>query len=403
MSAVNGVLDDVHVYGSHPRLSSDLSETALIRSRSQYLATVKPVLIFDSNALHGAKPFARTAIATLLELSRLGRVRVVVPEVVLHEISRQSMEALEEHSANIRVAIKKLNDLLVDTGSTPVSVALPPRNREDFYNFATELLSSKGVETPAAPDVPVNELLHRDLDARKPFSRDGRGFRDALIWETIRAVCDSLDDPSTPVLLVTSNRSDFYVTQGGELHADLRTDLSPHQSFYVVGSPHHAQRHDSIAPLVESMRALTTTLTGERIQELVDEAIANLDRPLQDFAEYIGEGMHESPISTVLEEADFDEIMPIWDSMTHVIYHVGADGYSIQVAVDAEVSLTGFLDKSDYYTSEYSEVTIIEDWNRHLFRVSERRRQLSFILSATFPEADLDGFSLNVDEIKEPS
>lgn len=361
---------------------------------------MKPVVILDSNALYGTNPFARTSISTLLELSRLRRIRLIVPEVVLHEIARQSVEVLESNASDITAALKKFNAALEDAGVGRVSVGLPTKTRSDFYEFARELLERKNAEIPAPPPVPVADLLERDLNVKKPFARDGRGFRDALIWETVRAVSVTLA-ASTPVVLVTNNRSDFYAEKGGALHPDLREDLPVGLAFDVVGSPHHTQSHAVVGPLMKSMRALTDTFTDQRLAQLVDNAIADIDRDLGSFAVYIGEGMHENPVSTALDDATFDEIIPDNDSIAHEIYHTGADTYSIEVTVEVEASLTGFVDKSDYYNSDDGDVTVLEDWNRHVFRASEPHRRLLFTLRAAFSESEVDALRLEVDEIEE--
>lgn len=369
--------------------------------RRRYLETMQPVVILDSNALHGSNPFARTPIMTLLELSRLRRIQLVVPEVVLHEIARQSMEVMEDSAGQIRASLKKFNAASADAGAGGVAIDLPARMRMDFYDHARAILDRKNVEIPPPPAIPVEDLLRRDLDVKKPFARDGRGFRDALIWETVRVVCDALGDRSTPVILVTNNRSDFYSEKGGQLHPHLRADLATDLRFDVVGSPHHAQSHDVIGPLMGSMRALTDTLKHERLVQLVDSAIADLDRDLQNFSVYVGEGMYESPISTALDDAAFDEVIPDNDSITHEIYHTGDGQYSIQVTVEAEASLTGFVDKSDYYISDDDGVTVLEDWNRHVFRASEPHRRLLFTLRTSFSEAELDRIHLAVEEVEE--
>ena len=70
-------------------------------------------------------------------------------------------------------------------------------------------------------DVALQPLVARALARRKPFDAEGRkGFRDAVLWETILAM---LAKSSDEVILVTQNKNDF--GDHGKLAGDLRNDL----------------------------------------------------------------------------------------------------------------------------------------------------------------------------------
>lgn len=56
---------------------------------------------------------------------------------------------------------------------------------------------------------------------RKPFADDDRGYRDALIWESILQLAEESD---TPIALITGTSRDFAGPDSG-LHADLVQDL----------------------------------------------------------------------------------------------------------------------------------------------------------------------------------
>ena len=58
------------------------------------------------------------------------------------------------------------------------------------------------------PQVSHADLVERDLSSRKPFSPTGKGYRDALIWESVVELCTDLTDADT-LIFVTDNKSDF--------------------------------------------------------------------------------------------------------------------------------------------------------------------------------------------------
>ncbi|KQR04315.1 hypothetical protein ASF74_16585 [Arthrobacter sp. Leaf145] len=360
-----------------------------------------PVVILDTNALFGRKPFTQANSALLLALSEFGHVRLVVPEVVLHELSRQWAEEVEKNSAAVRTALKKLNEAFVDVEAELVTAALPAHDRHVYFDYARDLFLDKRAEVPLPPEVSVKDLLAKEIEVRKPFARLGTGFRDALIWETIREECDGLEDAATPVLFVTNNGKDF-CDKKGDLHPDLRLDLADNQRFDVVPSLHHLLEHPEVDPLVKTFRVLEQTFTPQRIEELVDDAISELHGldVEESLGVYIGSGMYEVPISTGLDSASFDEIMYEANTIDSEIYRAG-DGLTIRVAVEAECGFEGFIDKSDYYVHDEEDgVAFLENWNDHVYRAASRRR-LRFTFSASFTEETREDVVLTLDEAEE--
>lgn len=361
-----------------------------------------PIVIIDSNALYGRKPFTQPYSLLLLALSEFGHIRLVVPEVVLIELSRQWAEEVEKNSADARSAVKKLNEALVDVGAQKVALTTPEPDRNIYYAHADSLFHAKRAEVPPPPEVPVRDLLTKEIEVKKPFARQGTGFRDALIWETVREVCGRIEDVKTPVLFVTNNHKDFCASKAGGLHPDLMQDLAEGQRFDVVASLHHLLQHETIEPLVNTFRVLEETFTSERVEELVDHAIADLHGVDVEEAlgVYVGDGVYEVPISVGLDGAAFEEIMYEEDTITSEIYRAGEE-FTIRVTVDADCSFEGFIDKSDYFIyAEDEGYSFLEDWNDHVFRTSVRNR-VRFTLSAVFTEATIDDVVLSVDEAKD--
>lgn len=363
---------------------------------------MQPVVILDTNALYGRKPFTQAYSVLLLALAEFGHVRLILPEVVLLELSRQWLEEVQGKSAEVRTGVKKLNEALVDFELDQVVLDVPKPDRTVLYDYAENLFRSKRAEIPSPPEVSVRDLLAKEIEVRKPFARQGTGFRDALIWETVRELCGGLKDPTTPVVFVTNNHTDFCDKKGGGLHPDLRQDLAADQSFDVVSSLHHLLEHDAVAPLVETFRVLEETFTPDRLEELVDSAIADLHGVDVEEAlgVYVGDGMYEVPISTGLSGAAFEEIMFEEDTISSEIYRAG-DELTIRVTVDADCGFDGYIDKSDYFLyDEGASYSVLEDWNDHVFRASVRSR-LRFTFSASFTEATMEDIVLSLDEAEE--
>jgi hypothetical protein len=75
---------------------------------------------------------------------------------------------------------------------------------------------------PDYPSPSHEGIVGRLLDGRKPFKPDGKGYRDALLWQTVLDILKR----SGKVALITQNWRDFAESdEGTTLHADLRADL----------------------------------------------------------------------------------------------------------------------------------------------------------------------------------
>lgn len=360
---------------------------------------MKPIVILDTNALHGRRPFTRSDAILLLELSRRNEIRLVVPDVVLLELARQWSERLEDSVTDLHAALKRVNDALADIEVSEEKLLVASYDREFFYDYARKQLLARGAEVPFVPTVSVNDLLIKDLDVRKPFDRDGKGFRDALIWETIRALCEANIDPGIPVLFVTNNSKDFCSTKTSDLHPDLRQDLKNTQLFEVVSSLHSLKENAAIKPLRAKLEVMQKAFTAERIVELVDDAIVGLHGAEleQVLGEYTGDGFYALPISSALDAPSFDEVLFDTDSITSEFFRSGHNEQTIRVSVDCDVTLEGFINKSDYFASNYDGLAMLEDWNSHAFRASESHR-MRFVFSAEFDETDMDNIVLTLDE-----
>ena len=84
-----------------------------------------------------------------------------------------------------------------------------------YTNRLDNFLSSVNAEVIEPDQISHRKLVIKDLARQKPFSPKGRGYRDALIWET---VLDTVHRHGEDVIFVTDNNSDFPTEEDGTLH-----------------------------------------------------------------------------------------------------------------------------------------------------------------------------------------
>lgn len=90
-------------------------------------------------------------------------------------------------------------------------------------NFRTNFvggLKNLGAIVLPYPVVRHEAVVGRDLLRRKPFNKEGKGYRDTLIWESALAWADD-NRAGPPIVLVSNNKKDF----GDPLHSDLVVEM----------------------------------------------------------------------------------------------------------------------------------------------------------------------------------
>jgi PIN domain-containing protein len=152
----------------------------------------------------------------------LGKVELVIPQIVLEETRNKYREALQEAENAVTKSRRKLNSLLANEMQLPVQALDREAAVEAFVARFERRLSDLRAIMPEYNDIPQTDVVSRELARRRPF-REGRGYRDTLIWETILRRVVTKNDQA---VLVTLNKNDFCAEgTSNTLHPDLVDDL----------------------------------------------------------------------------------------------------------------------------------------------------------------------------------
>lgn len=220
-------------------------------------------IVIDTNQFIGNYRLESPQWRMLLDAANHLSYTVVVPEVVVDEVVNKFKEQLVEATQKMGALGRDLAKMLPDfDGSGDVDVET---SVDEYRSWLKAHLEASGVRIEPYPSVSHREVVAQDLAGKKPF-RQGRGYRDFLIWESVRTLANQLSS----VVFVTDNSKDF-----GEdsPHRDLVAGLSDQSKVEVVKSVRHYV--DSyVAPKYESV-----LVTQEYIQD--HEKIALLERWLE--------------------------------------------------------------------------------------------------------------------------
>lgn len=187
-------------------------------------------IIPDTNLIQGGGAFffENNLWPVILAAIRNGLAELLVPEVVVRELTTHYSEEVKRAQQDLRKVHRSLGRLRVDVDAGQLQQALEEIT-SDYEQWLRSHVTLHGRILPL-PTVSHDRLLTDTLKGRKPLSRGDGGYRDALIWHSLLEVAR---ESSGEIILLSENTKDFASTTG-ELSPDLQADLSTLQSQVTV-------------------------------------------------------------------------------------------------------------------------------------------------------------------------
>lgn len=286
-----------------------------------------------------------------------------IPEVVIDEVVNRYSEDLAEAVLKDDDHRSRVGRLLADsTQVAPLSISLE-REVENYRGSLEAALKEYGSIMPY-PEISHKRVVERDLARRKPFKRDGSGYRDFLIWENVK----SLHLWGTErIVLITNNPKDF--GEGPHVDPDLQKDLT---------NPDHLK-------LFRSLREFNEVFVLPRLKML-----DNIKTAIQADPSKIGliKWLNDNLLDVVSNAGDLEyliagfpsgvgSVRPIkleafHDLRVNNVRELGSGEKLINLTVGAEIDFSIDIDWDDYMN--YEEV---RDW------AGEHSEEFSFSFSQT--------------------
>lgn len=163
------------------------------------------LVILDSTVLVGDRLLRSNDMQLLLTAARRGGLRLAISAVTYRETINNTREQAQDALDKMAGAAASLRRLRVPTTDfvtelTAESVA------SDYELFLQRELDRHRVGVLPIPPISHEVIVERALARRKPFDKKGHvGYRDALIWETIRIVAET----EREIAFVSANHRDF--------------------------------------------------------------------------------------------------------------------------------------------------------------------------------------------------
>jgi predicted nucleic acid-binding protein len=252
-----------------------------------------PVVVLDTNTLWDDVEAIHGKLRVVLDGTRRDDFELVVPTVVIDELTRQYPRRVKRIRKALRAAVSDQNDEIRRLSLDPPVEYSAAGDAIAYRQRITTTLEDAGARLIDAPD--VSPALPWAIARRKPFKQSGEGLPDAAIWLTVIAVAETV--APRPVLFVSSNTKDFGngrmpVELADECRQDLQDrGLSKHavqlipslQRFIdLVAKPFSAADHRATRRLESGVTrsAIATALERRLDFGSVPEGVADLGIPL---------------------------------------------------------------------------------------------------------------------------
>jgi hypothetical protein len=183
------------------------------------------VIVIDTNQIYDNYHLNSPRFQFMLNaIEKLG-FKMAIPEVVVEEVVSKYNEKLAKtlndyngHARDLKrlVTLDKIEELKDFNIVKHVRV---------YKNYLLRLIRRYGVVLPY-PEVSHSFFAKKAVQKKRPFNSNGTGYRDALIWETIKNISNK--DGKT-VVFISNNSADFSKGKGNEsriLHDDLTFELN---------------------------------------------------------------------------------------------------------------------------------------------------------------------------------
>lgn len=323
-------------------------------------------VILDANAFYDDPNLTEPQARLLTDYVGKGSGLLVVPAVVFDEVVNTFSERLRKLITEAVGSVKKLERLTERAHIAP-EPALNIDAEEKAYErrLRSKLLQLNATVLPY-PKISHEQLALRDRKRRKPFSKGGRGYRDALIWQSI---LEHLAGSKGAYLLVTANYKDFCERDDDhrQLHDHLQRDLA--EAAFTGSLIVRPKIQDVVEEFVKP--ALDRFDEIDDIKDKLQRsayAPLNLRELLVSELDAILEGINRC-LELEFRGIDIDEpfgVSGLYDpgeiQVVDVIELEGGDLY-VELNVEYEADIYAYVFKSDAYGLNDDSPVQVSDWN----------------------------------------
>jgi hypothetical protein len=336
-------------------------------------------IILDTSVIVKEGYFRSGMMRALLKAAHFMDLKVLMPDVVWDELLGKAEKEIAKRTGAYDKAARGLNAI---TGKKiePVNAA---SEFGDYENWLAEEIEKFGIDFLPYPATTTKELVTKSYEGEKPFKEDGDGHKDYLIWKSIIEFLQN-QQAVAPTYFLTNNKKDFCADAAPPLvlHADLASQLPEGQSVNVyldVGSFFG----EIIAPHLKGLDI------NEIPDDLVNRAIELIESNLTDYSAFGFEGV---PLQNDVSIASVENV----EIVDRAIQSLDDDEFLVTFDCKFDADISGFMDKSEYYSGDQEVFVWEANWNDYVMLVSTSAR-LPVRVSFTYSKSEGGITSSDVD------
>ena len=348
-------------------------------------------VILDTNIIFSDFHLKGARIKNLCESVKSTGDTVHIPEVVVDESINKYREKTRECKLKIDRGISDFKRLTgKDVEDNPISDEFILKESEKYARSFKKQLQELGIKIIPYPSISHQELVKRDLARKKPFQETGKGYRDALIWESVKSICEkSLSLFENPkIIFVNKNHKDF--CEEGLLHPDLKEDLvnnGINEDYVRVIEDIDIFIKEYIKPKQKILKNIQEELNANKQYNGI-YLNTEINNRITEFLLHREFDYEESPFRQEFENPSVVGINePSFTVME--VRQISEEEFFVEVKIDVDCEFNFFIFKSDAMCMDEDELSYIwdSDWNKHYMAASKTipiKLKVTLIVNSSF-------------------
>lgn len=180
-------------------------------------------VILDSNIFRADVPLRSKEFDVLMDYLKKTGSSIIVPQIILDEIEGLYKRALKNRITSFEKNLNNINLILID------STEHIEKHNIDIEKETKRYLEYVKKKLKIDYIIPYNNeylpiISQRGIDRKKPAGEDGQGFRDTLIWLTIKDYASRCHEKQ--ITFISVNTDDFASSDKSRLHDSLQVECS---------------------------------------------------------------------------------------------------------------------------------------------------------------------------------
>lgn len=361
-------------------------------------------IVLDTNILFSDFHLRGAEIESVCKsIDKIGG-KVCIPEVVMRETVNKYKEELTK---NRKIIDNGLNGIArVIQQQVPCNPITETYVDEEVAKFETNFrrrVKELHIDVLPVPSISHDEVIARDLARRKPFTSEGKGYRDTLIWESILILCKRAKDPiDKPIaVLINKNFKDFCEDDTYKLHPDLKNDLMTkglREDCVRVVPAISVVMKDYIKPTQQLLQAVVDQFNNNKFYneiDLNDEVAARTTR----FLENRTFDSEDNPLRWEFDNPTITDVELV-DYKVVDVRVLTEENVQVDLSAKCRCSFDFYIYKADAALLDEDEMPEIidADWNRHYMaacKVQTLSLSISLIVDSGFTAVQSESISID--------